>query len=51
LLVKVMARISNGRDAGADEVGDAVGEHPGLARAGAGDDEQRPVVVGDRVEL
>ena len=27
----------------ADEVGDPVGEHAGLARAGAGQDEQRPV--------
>ena len=27
-----------------DQVGDAVGEHPGLARARAGDDQQRPAV-------
>ncbi len=34
-----------------DQVGDAVGEHAGLARAGTGDDEQRPVGVHDGVEL
>ena len=34
-----------------DEVRDAVREHPGLARARAGDDEQRPAGVGDRLEL
>ncbi len=34
-----------------DEVGDAVREHPGLARAGAGDDEQRAGLVDDGVEL
>ena len=34
-----------------DEVGDAVGQDPGLARAGAGDDEQRPATVDDGVEL
>ena len=34
-----------------DEVGDAVREHPGLAGAGAGDDEQRPAAVDDGVEL
>ena len=34
-----------------DEVGDAMGEHPGLARAGAGDDQQRSLGVHDRVEL
>lgn len=33
--------------AGAEQVGDAVGEHAGLAGAGAGDDEQRPAVVLD----
>ncbi len=52
LLVKVMARISNGRHAQvADEVGDAVGEHPGLARARPGHHEQGPVRVRDRVGL
>ncbi len=34
-----------------DEVGDAVREHAGLARAGAGDDEQRAGLVHDRIEL
>ena len=34
-----------------DEVGDAVREHPGLAGAGAGDDEQRAAAVDDGVEL
>ena len=34
-----------------DEVGDAVREHPGLARPGAGDDQQRPAAVDDGVEL
>ena len=33
------------------EVGDAVREHPRLARPGAGDDEQRPAAVDDGVEL
>ena len=33
--------------AGAEQIGDAVGEHPGLARAGAGDDEQRRAGVHD----
>ena len=52
LLVKVMARISKGETPRSrDEVGDAVGEDPGLARPGAGHDEQRPVVVGDRLGL
>ena len=31
--------------AGGQQVGDAVGQHPGLARAGAGDDEQRAALV------
>ena len=35
----------------ADQVGDAVREHAGLAGAGAGDDEQRPVDVGDGLRL
>ncbi len=34
-----------------DEVGDPMGQHPGLSRAGAGDDEQRTLVVDDGVEL
>ncbi len=34
-----------------DEVGDASGEHLGLARPGAGHDEQRPVAVGGRLPL
>ena len=34
-----------------DQVRDAVGEHPRLAGAGTGDDEQRAVAVHDRVEL
>ncbi len=34
-----------------DEVRDAVREHPGLARARAGDHEQRAVLVDDGVEL
>ena len=34
-----------------DEVRDPVGEHPGLARPGAGDDEQRAVGRGDRLAL
>ena len=39
------------RHALVDEVGDAVGEHPGLARPGAGDDQQRAAAVHDGVEL
>ena len=35
----------------ADQVGDAVREHPRLARPGAGDDQQRAVGVGDRLRL
>ena len=35
----------------ADQVGDAVGEHPGLARPGAGHDEQRALGVGDGLGL
>ncbi len=33
--------------AGRQQVGDPVGEDPGLARAGAGEDEQRPFAVAD----
>ena len=39
------------RHALVDEVGDAVGEHPRLARSGPGDDQQRPAAVDDGVEL
>ena len=47
-----MARISNGlTPLVADEVGDAVGQHPGLARPGARHHQQRPVGVDDRVGL
>ena len=43
---------AEGRDAPVlDQVGDAVGEHPGLARAGAGDDQQRTVAVDDGLPL
>ena len=34
-----------------DEMGDAMREHPGLARAGAGHHEQRPAGVDDGIEL
>ena len=52
LLVNVIARISFGcARVGGDQVGDPVGEHAGLARAGAGQDQQRPVAVGDRLAL
>ena len=52
LLVKVMATISCGCTlVRLDEVGDAVGEHAGLARAGAGEDEQRALEVGDGLAL
>ena len=37
--------------AGRDQVGDPVGQHPRLARAGAGEDQQRPVAVGDGLAL
>ena len=39
------------RHALVDEVGDAMGEHPRLARSGAGDDQQRSAAVDDGVEL
>ncbi len=51
LLVNVIARILTGGTPWCDQVGDAVGEHAGLARPGAGDHQQRPVLVDDRVEL
>ena len=52
LLVKVMATTSSGRALrGGEQVGDAVGEHARLARAGAGQDEQRTVGVGDGLAL
>ena len=35
----------------ADQMGDPVGQNPGLARPGTGDDEQRTRVVGDRLPL
>ena len=37
--------------AGGQQVGDPVGEHPGLARARPGDDEQRAALVQDRLAL
>ena len=37
--------------AGGDEVGDAPGQHPGLARSGAGHDEQGPTPVDHRLPL
>ena len=51
LLVNVIARIFERRDALVDQMGDAVGEHPRLARAGPRHHQQRPVLVDDRVEL
>ncbi len=52
LLVKVMARTSSGRTpAHLDQVGHAVGEHARLARAGAGEDEQRALEVLDGLAL
>ena len=48
LLVKVIARICAGvHAAGGQQVGDPVGQHPGLAGAGAGHDEQRRARVHD----
>ena len=35
----------------ADQMGDPVGEHPGLARTGPGDHQHRPVGGGDRLAL
>ena len=52
LLVKVIARIEPGCAlALGDQPGDAAGQHPGLAGAGAGDDEQRRALVDDRRAL
>ena len=52
LFVNVIARISFGFDAvRADQMRDAVGENARLARAGSGDDEQRPVDVEDGLAL
>ena len=52
LLVKVMARISPGRGlAAVDQVRDPVGQHARLARAGAGEDQQRPLAVQDGLAL
>ena len=47
LLVKVTARMRSGGDAVADQLGDAVGDHAGLARPGPGQHQQRP---GKRVD-
>ena len=48
LLVKVIARISPGlHPAFGEQVGDAAGQHPRLARAGARDDQQRAALVHD----
>ncbi len=48
LLVNVMARISPGATpALGQQVGDPVRQHPGLARARAGHDEQRAALVHD----
>ena len=41
----------HGMHALVDEVGDAMGQHPRLARAGAGDHQQRTAAVHDGVEL
>ena len=50
--MKVTARTSSGlRVAVADEVGDAAGDDAGLARPGAGEDQQRSVDVKDRFAL
>ena len=52
LLVNVMARMRKGlTPSSVIEVGDAVGEHPGLARSRSGDHQQGPVAVDDGVEL
>ena len=37
--------------AGGEQVGDPVGQDAGLARAGAGEDQQRPLAVFDRLAL
>jgi hypothetical protein len=44
-------QLAGTRPPGLHEPGDAVGEHAGLARAGAGQDEQRPFAVRDGVAL
>ena len=52
LFVNVIARISLGAGlVGAQQVRDPVREHAGLARAGAGQDQQRALAVGDGVAL
>ena len=52
LLVKVTARIDQGAHAHRlHQVGDAVDDDPGLARARAGEDQQRAVAVDDRLAL
>jgi hypothetical protein len=43
--------LAGARAPGVDEVGDAVGEHPRLPGAGAREDQQRAVAVGDRLAL
>ncbi len=52
LLVKVTAVMWRAGDAGVvDQVGDLGRDHPGLAGAGAGQHQQRPVEVADRLAL
>ena len=52
LLVKVIARtLARRHAAGRQQVGDAAGDDAGLARAGAGEDQQRAALVGDRLAL
>ena len=52
LLVKVMARIEPGCTSPlADQVGDPAGQHPRLARAGAGHDQHRRALVQHRLTL
>ena len=36
---------------GGHQVGDPMGQHPGLARAGSGQDQQRPLIVGHGLAL
>ena len=50
LLVKVTARIAAAGTPMASRPGDAVGDHPGLAAAGAGEHEQRPFGGGDGLD-
>ena len=39
------------RGAGREQIRDPVGQDPGLARPGTGEDQERPAGVGDRVTL